>query len=237
MNRSDELIALAALGELDAAGQVELDAAVRRDPSVAPALHDALEAAARLQATGAVAPPGALRARVLGAVASTPQEPAPAPPGRAPDDHGRAVVPLVRRRAGWLAAAAAAVALIVGGVALSARQPSAPDEVAAVVDADDVVVRVLQGSLGGRLEVVHSGSQDALVVIGDDLAPLASDRTLQLWLVDDAGATSVGTFAPDGDGTVRARFDGVDPTGVVVGVTVEPAGGSAAPTLPIVASA
>ncbi|MEZ5235728.1 MAG: anti-sigma factor [Acidimicrobiales bacterium] len=119
----------------------------------------------------------------------------------------------------------------------SARQPSAPDEVAAVVDADDVVVRVLQGSLGGRLEVVHSGSQDALVVLGDDLAPLAPDRTLQLWLVSEAGATSVGTFSPAGDGTVRARFDGVDPRGVVVGVTVEPAGGSATPTLPIVASA
>lgn len=236
MNRLDELIVLAALGELDDAGQVELDTAVLRDPNVAPALHDALEAAARLQTAGAVAPPAALRTRVLDAVAATTQEPAPTGPGRAPDD-GPPVVPLVRRRAGWLAAAAAAVALIVGGVALSARQPSAPDEVAAVVDADDVVVRVLQGSLGGRLEVVHSGSQDALVVLGDDLAPLPPDRTLQLWLVSEAGATSVGTFSPAGDGTVRARFDGVDPRGVVVGVTVEPAGGSATPTLPIVASA
>jgi hypothetical protein len=35
---------------------------------------------------------------------------------------------------------------------------------------------------------------------------------------------------------VLERLDGVDPTGFTLGVTEEPAGGSDAPTLPILAS-
>ncbi|MEZ5261674.1 MAG: sigma-70 family RNA polymerase sigma factor [Acidimicrobiales bacterium] len=192
MNRLDEADRARRAGPTRRRRAGRADTAVLRDPNVAPALHDALEAAARLQTAGAVAPPSRLRTQVLDAVAATPRNrPGPARPR--PDD-GPPVVPLVRRRAGWLAAAAATVALIVGEGGTQQRQPSAPDEVAAVVDADDVVVRVLQGSLGGRLEVVHSGSQDALVVLGDDLAPLAPDRTLQL--AGERGRRHVGGRSP-----------------------------------------
>jgi hypothetical protein len=47
----------------------------------------------------------------------------------------------------------------------------------------------------------------------------------------------VGIFRPDTDGSVSERFADADPTGFVLGVTEEPAGGSESPTLPILASA
>ena len=52
--------------------------------------------------------------------------------------------------------------------------------------------------------------------------------------MSDGTATSVGTFDPDSDGDVAMRTDGVDPTGSTIGITVEPAGGSDEPTLPLV---
>jgi anti-sigma-K factor RskA len=136
-----------------------------------------------------------------------------------------------------LLVAAAVVGLIAGLGGLLASRSSNSDVVAAVLDADDVVARPLSGSLSGTVTVSHSASVDAVAVTATGLDPLAAGQTFQLWLVDDAGATSVGVFRPASDGTVRVRFDDVDPAGFVLGVTVEPSGGSDQPTLPIVLSA
>jgi anti-sigma-K factor RskA len=73
--------------------------------------------------------------------------------------------------------------------------------------------------------------------MGDDLAALPKDVTLQLWFVDDAGAMPVGTFQPDEAGHVAICFDAIDPRPYVLGVTMEPMGGSDTPTMPILASA
>lgn len=237
-DRIDDLIALAALGELSEDEARELDGAVRADPEVAAELSAALEAAAQVQSSVPEAPPPGLRESVMAAIASTPQE----------SDAAAAIVPeapvsLDRERQGrrrWvsaLAAAAAVAVIVAGGVALFGDETAAPGQIAAVVDAPDAQRRSLVGELGGTLTVVYSGSQGAIVVDGDGL-PLPDDTaTYQLWLVDDDGATSIGVFRPDPDGSVAERFDGVDPTGLVLGVTLEPAGGSTVPTLPILASA
>jgi anti-sigma-K factor RskA len=233
--RIDELIALAALGELTESDELELSAAARVDPAVASELAQALASAAAIQELSAEEPPAGLRDSVLAAVGRTPQESPTAEPSAPPvrlDD--------VRRRRRWpaiTAAVAAAAVLIVGGVVLVSNQASAPDGIAAVVDAPDAQERTLDGELGGTLTVVYSESEGAIVVEGDGLAPLDESQTYQLWLVDDTGAASAGVFRPDADGAVAARFDGVDPTGFVLGVTEEPAGGSDSPTLPILASA
>jgi anti-sigma-K factor RskA len=242
MNRIDELIALAALGELDEGEQAELDRAAH-DPVVAAALRDALDTAALLQTANPVAPPPSLRARVLDMLDDTPQLPvtAPADAGDAPHAAVAPVVSLAERRirrSRFLLAAAAAVVMVAGvGGLLASRSSSGDDVVAAVLDADDVVLRPLSGSLDGSVSVSYSPSVGAIVVMGESLDSLPADRTLQLWLVDDDGATPVGVFRPDDDGSVRVRFDDIDPTGFVLGVTVEPAGGSDQPTLPIVLSA
>ena len=241
-DRIDELIALAALGELSPDEQIELDVAAGRDPAVAAELDDALAAAASLQRPHAEDPPPALRNAVLSAIAATPQEHAS---GRdsAPDPHAPMVAaPVVsldverRSRSSILLAAAAVALFFVGGVALVATDDDSPDPIAAVVEAPDATTRSLTGEIDD-LTVVYSVSEGALVVEGDRLPVLDATATYQLWLVSDNGATSVGTFRPDADGRVSQRFADADPTGFVLGVTKEPAGGSEAPTLPILASA
>jgi anti-sigma-K factor RskA len=67
------------------------------------------------------------------------------------------------------------------------------------------------------------------------LEPAPADATYQVWLVNDGGFTSLGTFEPEPDGSMEMRGDGIDPTGSTIGITVEPVGGSDQPTSPPVA--
>ena len=230
-DRIDELIALATLGELSAEDERELAAVVRTDPAVAAEVDEALAAAAALQRTLAEEPPPALRSSVLAAIASTPQD--------AAADRGVTSLDVERRRRrfGPLLAAAAAVMFAIGGVVtLVNDDEGGSDSIAAVVEAADATTRGLSGEIDS-LSVTFSRSEQALVVEGDGVPALESTATYQLWLVGDDGATSVGIFRPGDDGVVEVRFDGVDPTDFVLGVTEEPAGGSESPTLPILASA
>jgi anti-sigma-K factor RskA len=232
-DRIDELIALAALGELSAEEHDELAAAARRDPAIAGELDEALAAAAALQRSRAEEPPAALRGSVLAAITSVPQE-------RSTIDEPVISLEAERSRRRFRPAmfAAAAVALFaVGGVVVVMTYDNgSSDPIAAVIEAPDATTRVLSGEIGA-LTVVYSPSQDALVVEGDGVPVLDDTATYQLWLVSDDGAMSVGTFRPDEDGGVSERFGDADPTDFVLGVTREPAGGSESPTLPILASA
>jgi anti-sigma-K factor RskA len=238
-DRIDELIALAALGELSTDERRELDDAVRNDPSLSAELDEALRVAAAIQRPDVAVPPAGLRDSVLAAIAATPQEGVDGRPAE------RSAPPAVvhlegrrqRRRFAPMMFAAAAVALfVVGGVVVVTSNDSGDDPVAAVIEASDATSRPLAGEIG-TLTVVYSASLDALVVQGVGVPVLDESATYQLWLVGDGGATSVGVFRPDADGSVSERFGDADPTDFVVGVTREPAGGSESPTLPILASA
>jgi anti-sigma-K factor RskA len=242
-DRIDDLIALAALGELTDQETVELDAAVAADPHLAAELNDALASAAALQSSPAEHPPPELKTSVMQAITgvaqtsdatSAPPEPGlPAPTPLEP-------TPLApdRRRAGrrWvpLLAAAAALLVVVGGVIVATSQDPADDPIAAVVEADDAVSHSVSGPIG-ELQFVYSPGEDAFVLVGDSLEPPADETTYQVWLVTDGEATSLGTFEPDSEGSMEMRADGLDPTGSTIGITVEPAGGSEEPTLPMVA--
>lgn len=239
-DRIDELIALASLGELSEDERRELDDAINDDPAVAAEIDEALHIAAALQRSHTEAPPAALRDSVLAAISATPQDAddatpmvqQPPPPSVVSLDDQR-----TRRRFGPSLFAAAAVALFaVGGVVAVVSDDPGTDSVAAVIEASDATSRPLAGEIGD-LTVVYSASLDALVIEGDGVPTLDESSTYQLWLVGDDGATSVGVFRPDGDGSVSQRFGDADPTDFVVGVTREPAGGSESPTLPILASA
>jgi anti-sigma-K factor RskA len=236
--RINELIALAALGELSAQDEDELDEAARADTAVAAELAEALETAAAIQRSGAEDPPAGLRDGVLAAIRDTPQEGVGGSTGD--DATSGVVVPISNARGRkWLpllAGVAAAAVLIVGGIVVVSQNDSGTDDVVAVIEAPDAVTQVLVGELGDSLLVTYSVEQDAVVVEGQGVPALGDDRTYQLWLVADDAATSAGLFRPDSDGVVLERLDGVDPTGFVLGVTEEPAVGSESPTLPILAS-
>jgi anti-sigma-K factor RskA len=232
--RIDDLIALAALGELTEIEAAELDAAATSDSEVAAELAAALTAAAALHGSAGEVPPATLRASVLGAITGLDQNTASRARNVVSIDRARS-----RRRFAPLAAAAAVLLFVAGAVAVaSTNDLSSTDAVAAVMEADDASTRSFAGSLGDSLVAAYSPTEAALVIIGAEVVVPEADETYQLWLIDDSGvATAVGVFRPDENGAVSVRFGGTDPSDFSLGVTLEPSGGSVQPTMPILASA
>ncbi len=82
--------------------------------------------------------------------------------------------------------------------------------------------------------VVEAGAGRAVLVV-TDLAPLPGDQTYQLWLIQGDSPVSAGTFQVDAQGRGLFPVTGAPlPSFDAVGVSIEPAGGSAAPTGDIV---
>lgn len=225
--KASVLDAIAGLPQQAPGGPGALGGAAPTGGTSAPIAPVAPSAPVVPMATEAVAATEPTDGATVDAAGATEPLPAVRPIGSARSRRG--IVP-------WLAAAAAAIVVLVGAVVLLSNGDDAGvgDEIAAVVQADDAVARSLTGEIG-EIEVVYSAERDALVLTGDGIEPLPEGSTYQAWLVADGAPASVGTFAPDSNGAIALRANGVDPTGAVVAVTVEPVGGSEQPTLPIVA--
>jgi anti-sigma-K factor RskA len=145
----------------------------------------------------------------------------------------------VQRPGGIIAAAAAAVVLIAGAV-IGVGWPGpngwgAQWEMAQLAAAPDAQSQTHEVPGGGEVTLVSSADEGRSAVVLQGLPELSDDQTYELWYIDDAGAASAGTFDVHGAETWRV-LDGTFTPGVVVGITVEPAGGSPQPTTePIVA--
>ena len=195
-----------------------------------------------------VDPPASLRASILDKIATTPQlAPLASTDASAPAHEEHELAPRVgpaeeRARRRWytnpittLAAAAAAVALIFGGgVAVNAviqgQQASATaSQINQIQAAADYQRSTVPVSTGGTATLIWAASlqRSAIVVQGIDKLP--SGKTYELWYIGKKGATPAGTF--DASGSMQSVvLAGAMKSGDVVGVTVEPAGGSKAPT-------
>jgi anti-sigma-K factor RskA len=182
--------------------------------------------AARLAGAAFEQPPAALRARVLDEVSRTRQQPPLA------DD---AVLPLTRRR-WWTQPASIAAALLLvvsaGLGALAWQQDRRADEaearaaqIAAVVADPDRVESSAPATTEGSGTVV--AAEDLAVFRTDGLPELPSDQAYQLWLISDQGATSAGVLGRDG--SLEKVVEDVGDA-EALGLTVEPSGGSDAPT-------
>ena len=88
-----------------------------------------------------------------------------------------------------------------------------------------------------RSELTWSDAEAAAVLEARDLPDVPDDETYQLWFIGADGPVSAGTFRPDDDGRVEVVADGDLAAAEVVGITVEPAGGSPAPTGDVLLSA
>lgn len=226
-----EMLALAAVGALTDEEQTELDAALAGRPDLRAEL-DGLRAVATTMAEAvADAPPPGLRARVLDLVADTPQLPPDPIAPIAP------VVPITAaRRRRWVAVgavAAAVVALVAGVLIVSPFDDEGQDEVAEVLDADDAVEIPMPGELPG-LTIVHSADEDAAVLLADAVPVPEGDRVYELWAIRDGTPERFATFRPDDDGRLSVYAAGLDPASAEQwAITEEPAGGSDAPTPPI----
>lgn len=209
-------------------------------------------------AVAPVAPSAGMKSAVMAAIATTPQvaplsavepldeSPAPAvnagaATSRTPAEE-RAQARWFSRPATIVMAAAAAVALFFGGVLaadlVSPSAPSAADQLAAIVAAPDVSTIVSSVAGGGTSTLVSSESAGLSAMVFDGLQPLSDDERYALWYITDGVPTPAGLFAVTGDGAVVQVLEGAFEAGTIVGVTVEPASGSPAPTSdPIVAIA
>ena len=241
-----EQLALHAVGALTDAERTELEGVLSARPDLQAELEDLQEAAALLADAVPATPPPTMRADVLAAIAGTPQLPREIPPpaGPATDDAPLApVVPISagRRRSRFLAigaAAAAVVALVVGVLVVSPWSDDGTDQVAAVVGAADAVEIPMPGkgepgSLPG-VTIVYSASEDAAVLLADEVPVPDGDNVYELWAIRDGAPESFTTFRPDESGRISVYAPGLDPASAEVwAITEEPAGGSDTPTEPI----
>ena len=204
---------------------------------------------AALAEPAAEVPPAGLRALVLAAVSGTRQlAPEVATSREAPEVP---VAPALRarrgerrdraRRSSWLprlalatGAAGLAASAVLGGVTVSARNGQSAAQVqtqaiAAVLSAPDARLVSAPTSAGGSATVVAAVRQGTMVFTSSGLRPLRESRVYELWFIGRTTRSAGLVPAAIGGRTAPVLASGLA-TGDKIGVTVEPAGGSSAPT-------
>jgi anti-sigma-K factor RskA len=204
---------------------------------------------ARAEATDAVPAQDASSARDTGPAQTGPAQTGPAQTGPArtrpartgPAHTGPAQE---RARARWfqrpgvvLAAAAAAAVLFVGGGAIGIaigngsssvqEQATTFAQISAASDAQRAT-REIAG--GGTATLIWSKQLGKSAVVVDDLKQPPSGKTYQLWYISGSTATSAGLLNAGSDANTWQVLDGRLQSGDVIGMTIEPSGGSKAPT-------
>ena len=176
------------------------------------ALNSTVEALAGL--ADDLQPPAELRARVL-AVTSASEARAPVAPTSV-ETRRRRPMPVP-----W--AIAAAIAVIALGLAWwgSTREERSPVVVTRTATA-------IAGPAVGRLSYDQESRE--LVFEVDSLPAPPPEMTYQLWVVRGSTPVSLGTFGPAANGHAELTVDTPLATGETLAVTLEPAGGSGAPT-------
>lgn len=229
-----ELVALAAVGALDADELARLRERIADRPDLQAELASYEDAAASLADAVAETPPPGLRSSVLAAIRDEPQPRAPEPP--AP------VVPITAaRRRRWapvaaIGAAAAAVLAVVAVGALNGDDDGGGLRADDLVAAPDAVTITFDGQEDG-FALVHSPRHGAVALVGEDIPELAEDQVYELWLVQDDTPEPMEIFAPDDDGQVEVVIpDMAPPEGATFAITIEPPGGSDQPTSTAIAT-
>jgi len=200
-------------------------------------VSDLLDVTSALSASVAADPPPGLRASVLAAIAETPQQPAEAQPELVAAGD---VVPL---RRSWsttvsslVAAAAVLAAVAFGGLWWQSRQESddavaQANQLTTLLSAEDV--RTVPGDSqqqGHTGTIVMSRSEGEAVFVASDLPDLPGDQVYEAWTIQGSDAPEpAGTFTPDdSDSLVTLPASSFDAD--TMAITVEPEGGSDAPT-------
>lgn len=178
--------------------------------------------AGALADASATTPPPALKERIMAEVATTRQA-APEVPRRSAD-----VVDIASRRRSvpiWLGAAAAIVLVAVGAVLLVNRGGNDLEDHLA---APDLVLAELVGD-GGAVRVAWSPERDRVALLASGLESPGPGRVYELWAIAGGAPVPAGLFTTD-DGTISEVVDVADLDVEAWGITIEPAGGSPAPT-------
>ena len=226
-----------ALDALSDDEQADFEKHLARCPSCTEEVRGLRETAARLAMATAVTPPPEMRTRVLAAVPQIRQLP---PTGRSRPARGdrtgtrRLSAARASVTAGILALAAAVAFLLVTQVSTSRQLQQAQASnraIAAVLAAPDARIESVPASVGGTVNAVMSARDREAVVTTADIPSLPETRVYQLWVITASGAAkSAGLLAVTSSGSAAPVLaSGVKP-GDQLGITVEPAGGTAQPT-------
>ncbi|GIF25359.1 anti-sigma factor RsiW [Actinoplanes tereljensis] len=216
---------------LDAVDDLEraaFDRHLRECPACQADVDELREASARLAGDAWSVPPPALRDNVMKAIAGARQvSPATAGKRRPP----------ARLR---LVSAAAAVVVAAGGAVYAVQEMRVRAEHTRVTSletllaAPDLTVHDEPVTGGGTVTVAVSKLRDAAVItLNADTAP-ADGHVYQLWTIRAATPVPEGTLTAGEKATVRI-VNGIG-NASDVGVSIEPPGGSATPTMPLAAA-
>lgn len=223
----DDLHVLAGSYVLDAisdAEREEFERHLQHCPTCEAEVRGLRETAARLALACAMTPPARMERRVLAAAYQTRQ----LPPLSADRPHRALPRRAFPRRLAVLAAAASVAAAVALGITqLSAQHQldqARATAIARVVTAPDAHVETARTSAGGSVTVVASVALREAVVSTSGMASLPSSRVYQVWVMSPSGARSAGLM--HGSSLLASA---VRP-GDRIGITVEPAGGTARPT-------
>lgn len=250
-NRFEEICTLVAAGAATPEEEQALQAHLAEGCSACTAAHHELrEAAARLTETlPPIAPPPAVRARLLDAI----EREGEVAPGSS------AVRPSAQRRytarlawpwaAGWALAAAMGLILILDMDTQrkeAHRHASELETVRRVLTETEETLRLVQARqtqlarLAGLSpsptafgKVFWNPQANAGILIAFDLPPLAPGKVYQLWAIQGAAPVDAGIFLPDPKGTGALKIKPLpDPRKSVqlFAITIEPTGGSSQPT-------
>jgi hypothetical protein len=192
------------------------------------------EVATALAFAAATEPPPELRDRVLAAAARTRQLP-PEVRTHARPRRTRAWVPWVPWLSGAIATASIVVAVLFGFAQAHTQQElnqarAENQAIALVLSAPQVRLLTHSTTKGGVATVVLAADRHELVVITNGLPALPAGKVYQLWLIGKTKIVSAGLLPPATAGrTAPVLAPGVV-KGDTLGLTVEPAPGSAQPT-------
>ena len=213
---------------LDDDERLAFEAHLQACPACRQEVAELTATAARLGAAARLAPPAELKDRVLAEVGRTRQVPPRS--GVAEPADGRAAGRWYRQPVAAAAAALLVVAAGLGALAVHENRQAAQaramaDRIAAVAADPGHTVRTVAVGEGGSGTVVAAG--DLAIFRGSQLPRLPGGRAYQLWRIRGQEPESAGVLGRGGD--VTGVVTGLAP-GDVIGLTVEPAGGSDSPS-------
>ena len=222
----DALSALA-LGALDSAERIEVEAHVRGCAECQAELQALLKVVDGVGlAASPVTPPDTLRSKVMARVSAEPQ------------------LRDVRRPAArsWMPLAlAASLVLAVAALFYAFRLQTEVQKLqktTQILQATDLVRANMKGQAGAvnATGLALWSKSNGMIFSATQLPALPAGRVYQLWTITGTTATSAGLLTPDASGAVRVELavpaNAARPD--AFGLTIEPSGGSPAPTLPIV---
>jgi anti-sigma-K factor RskA len=210
---------------------------LNRCPSCASEVREFREVATAMAFAAAAAPPPELRDQVLAAAALTRQLPpevkshARGRRARAP----RARVPWVPWLSGVVATAAVVVAVLFGYAQAHTDQElnqarAQNQAIALVLSAPQVKLLTHATTKGGVATVVLAADRHEIVVTTDGLPALPTGKVYQLWLMGTNKTVSAGLLPAATSGQTGPVLASGVVKGDKLGLTVEPAPGTAQPT-------